>query len=143
MSFLKKQSIGFYLTILTVILAVVGISAYFINCNTAYFINFGVDSRIVSFGIIAIILHILFILGSEIMGSRKILDILPVASTILLVITLVLFISSRTNSIAAIMTFDKNDQTMADLSSALIGIGVYVIAVAFSILSSFFRVVKD
>lgn len=143
MSFLKKQSIGFYLTILTVILAVVGIIAYFINCNTAYFINFGVDGRIVSFGIIAIVLHIAFILGSEVLGSRKILDILPVASTVLLVITLVLFISSRANSIAAIMTFDKNAQTMSDLSSALVGIGVYLVAVIFSIISSFFKIVKD
>ena len=46
MSFLKKQSVGFYFIILTVILAVAGTIAYLINCGTDYFSNLGINSGI-------------------------------------------------------------------------------------------------
>ena len=40
MSFIKKQSAGFYFTALSVIAAVVGMIFYLINCNTEYFRKF-------------------------------------------------------------------------------------------------------
>ncbi len=43
MSFIKKQSVGFYFAALAVIAAVVANVFYLINCNTAYFSNLGVS----------------------------------------------------------------------------------------------------
>ena len=44
MEFIKKQSAGFYLSLLTIILAFIGIMLYFGNCKTAYFSNLGMNT---------------------------------------------------------------------------------------------------
>ena len=55
MSFIKKQSIGFYFAALAVIAAVVATVFYLINCNTAYFSNLGVNAGIVGCLIVGVI----------------------------------------------------------------------------------------
>lgn len=143
MEFIKKQSAGFYITVLTVILAVAGVAFYLINCKTAYFSNLGVDKGLVACMILAIVLELSLIVGSQILGAKIYLDILPVASAVLFVMALVIFISLRVNSIAAIMTFENNAQTMADLSSAITGMVLCLLAAFFGIIASFFNIVKD
>lgn len=143
MDFIKKQSAGFYITVLTVILAVAGVAFYLINCKTAYFRNLGVDKGLVACMILAIVLELALIVGSQILGAKIYLDILPVASAVLFVVALVIFISLRVNSIAAIMTFENNAQTMADLSSAITGMVLCLLAALFGIIASFFNIVKD
>lgn len=59
MSFIKKQSVGFYFAALAVIAAVVANVFYLINCNTAYFSNLGVNAVIVGCLIVAILLNII------------------------------------------------------------------------------------
>ena len=39
---MKKQSAGFYLTVVSAVAAIVGLIAYLVNCNTNYFKNLGV-----------------------------------------------------------------------------------------------------
>lgn len=143
MKFMKKQSAGFFITLLTVILAGAGIIFYLINCNTAYFANFGVDSKIVTLVIAAIVIELALIIGSEILGTKLVLDILPVLSAVLLVLAFVTFVESRVNSIASIMTFQNNAQTMADLSSAITGMVFLFLAIIFSVITSFFNIVKE
>jgi len=77
MSFLKKQSAGFFVTLLAIILAFVSVIFYLINCNTAYFATYGTDHSIVAMIIIAIVIEIAYITGSELVYSNLILDILP------------------------------------------------------------------
>lgn len=143
MGFIKKQAIGFYLTVSTVILAIAGIIFYLINCNTSYFVNFGIKGSIVACIIVAIILEVSFIVSASVKSEKNYFDILPVASCVLLMAALVMFISSRVNSIASIMTFENNAQTMSDLSSAIIGMVLCLVAVIVSIISSFFNIVKE
>ncbi|WP_099467652.1 hypothetical protein [Konateibacter massiliensis] len=143
MGFIKKQAAGFYLTVIAVILAAAGIVFYLINCNTAYFVNFGVKGSVIACAVIAIVLEIAFIAASTLAGEKNYFDILPVASAVLLVTALVTFISSRVNSIASIMTFENNAQTMSDLSSAIIGMVLCLLAVIVSVTASFFKVVKE
>lgn len=50
-------------------------------------------------------------------------DAMSVVAGITLVVAAVQFISPRVNTIASIMTFTNNAQTMADLSSAIYGHG--------------------
>ena len=50
------------------------------------------------------------------------------------------FISPRVNTIASIMTFTNNAQTMADLSSAIYGTAALLIAVVLNIIAAFTNV---
>lgn len=143
MSFLKKQSAGFYITILTAVLTVISIVFYLINCNTDYFANLGVNAGIVVCLVIAAVLEIVFVAGYNKAAQNRVMDIIPVVCGVLLMVAFVLFIGARVNSIATILSFEKNDQTMADLSSALIGMGFCFAAVLFNIIGSFFKVVKE
>ena len=54
-----------------------------------------------------------------------------------------IFVRLRVNSIATILSFERNAQTMADLSSAIIGMGCTLAAVIMTIISSFFRTVRE
>lgn len=143
MGFIKKQAAGFYLTILTAVSAAAGIIAYIINCNTSYFSNMGVNGGFMVCAILAVLLMALLIAGSQNGKTNQFLDILPVASGILLMASLVILISIRVNSIATILSFERNDQTMADLSSAMAGMACCLLAVLLNIAASFFAVVKD
>lgn len=143
MGFLKKQSAGFYLTMLTVIFAALGLIFYVINCNTAYFKNSGIDIRIVVCILFAAAINVILIVASWVSKDGVILDMIPIASAVFLVLAFVTFASSRIASIATIMTFENNAQTMSDLSSALTGIVFCFLAVLFSVASSFFRIVKE
>ena len=55
--------------------------------------------------------------------EMPVLDILPILAGVLLMAGFVFFVRLRVNSIATILSFERNAQTMADLSSAIIGMG--------------------
>lgn len=143
MGFLKKQSIGFYLTIITTICAILGLIFYMVNCNTSYFSNLGVNTGLLICAVLAILLEMAMIILSQAMGGKPYIDIIPVLCGVLLMSAFVIFISIRVNSIATILSFERNDQTMSDLSSAIIGMGFCFAAVLFNIIASFFSVVKE
>ncbi len=142
MTFIQKQAQGFYFSLLAIVSAIVGIICYFINCNTAYFSNLGINNFEILYIVVAIVLELIFIIGSELKMSSVIIDILPILISICFVLAVVIFISTRIYGMASILTFEKNAQTMSDLSSAVTGIVFSVIALVLSIMSSFFRVIK-
>ena len=72
-----------------------------------------------------------------------VLDIIPVACGVLTAYALIAFVGSRIAAIGSIMTFENNAQNMADLKGAIIGMIVCAVALIFTIISSFFKVVKD
>lgn len=133
MNFIKKQAAGFYLTLLAMILGTAGVVFYVINCNTAYFSNLGI-----SWGVVGCL-----VAGQEKSPELPVLDILPVLAGVLLMAGFVFFVRLRVNSIATILSFERNAQTMADLSSAIIGMGCVLAAVIMTIISSFFRTVRE
>lgn len=67
-------------------------------------------------------------------------DAMSVVAGITLVVAAVQFISPRVNTIASIMTFTNNAQTMADLSSAIYGTAALLIAVVLNIIAAFTNV---
>ena len=143
MEFIKKQSAGFYLSLLTIILATIGTILYFGNCKTAYFSNLGINTTVVICLVIAILCEIIFLVGNEIMGSQLVLDIFPILAAVLLIIGTVTFITTRVNGMAAIMTFTNNESTMADLNHTIIAIAICFVAFLFSVVTSFFKIVKE
>ena len=63
---MKNKSLGFYITIITAILAVVGVIFYLINCNTDYFGNLGVNAGVVACMVIAIVLELVYGFGYKV-----------------------------------------------------------------------------
>lgn len=142
MEFIKKQGAGFYLTAISTVLAVVGLVFYLINCNTAYFSNLGIHPGVLGCLVIAILAEIGMIAGNESMGEKQYFDIMPVIASVSLIVGVVLFISVRVAEMASIMTFENNAQNMADLSSAIFGIGFCLAAYIVSLAASFFSILK-
>ena len=137
MSFIKKQSVGFYFAALAVIAAVVATVFYLINCNTAYFSNLGVNAVIVGCLIVAIVLELVYIIGYNKVGVSLVMDVLPLVCGALMMVAF-----ARVNSIATILSFERNAQTMSDLSSAIIGMICCFVAILLNIIGSYFKVVK-
>lgn len=142
MSFIKKQSVGFYFAALAVIAAAAATVAYLINCNTDYFSNLGVNGVILGCLILGIILELAYIVGYNKAGASLGMDALPVISGALLMVAFAQFISARVNSIATILSFERNAQTMSDLSSAIVGMVCCFLAILLNIIGSYFKVVK-
>lgn len=143
MDFIKKQSAGFYITILTALLTAISLIAYLINCNTEYFATSGVNAGIVVLLAVGIILEAVYIGVSNKMGQKEYFDIIPVLCGAVLILAFVLYLPERVSSIATIMSFEKNAQTMSDLSSAIVAMAACLLAAIFNIAGSFFWIVKE
>lgn len=142
MSFIKRQSVGFYFAALAVIATVVATVFYLINCNTAYFSNLGVNAVIVGCLIVVILLELVYIIGYNRAGASLAMDVLPIVSGALLMVAFAQFITARVNSIATILSFERNAQTMSDLSSAIVGMVCCFVAILLNIIGSYFKVIK-
>ena len=139
----KKMGAGLVLSVITVLVTVAGLVLYMMNCKTNYFVKTtGTDNTIVAC-LVAAILEIVMIIVSVKMGAKPVLDIIPVACGVLTAYALIAFVGSRIAAIGSIMTFENNAQNMADLKGAIIGMIVCAVALIFTIISSFFKVVKD
>ena len=139
----KKVGAGLVLSVITAIVTVLGLVLYMINCKTNYFINSGVNNAVVACLAVAAILEIVMIVASVKMGAKPVLDIIPVVCGVLTAYALIQFLGSRIAAIGSIMTFENNAQNMADLKGAIIGMIVCAVAMICTIISSFFKVVKD
>ena len=139
----KNVGAGLVLSVITALVTVLGLVLYMINCKTNYFINSGVNNAVVACLAVAAILEIVMIVASVKMGAKPVLDIIPVVCGVLTAYALIQFLGSRIAAIGSIMTFENNAQNMADLKGAIIGMIVCAVAMMCTIISSFFKVVKD
>ena len=139
----KKIGAGLVLSVITALVTVLGLVLYMINCKTNYFINSGVNNAVVACLAVAAILELVMIVASVKMGAKPDLDIIPVVCGVLTAYALIQFLGSRIAAIGSIMTFENNAQNMADLKGAIIGMIVCAVAMICTIISSFFKVVKD
>lgn len=142
MEFIKKQSIGFYTTVLSCIAMIVGIAYYLCNCKTKYFSNLGINKTVVVCGVIAIIGLVAYMILNEMDRSSLISNFLPIVCGVLMMIAVVAFIGSRVYGIASIITFENNAENMADLTNAFTGMIWCVAAVVLQMISSFFNIKK-
>ncbi len=143
MNFFKKQSVGFYFGALTVIVSLVSIVTYMGNCGTDYFKSLGTNNTVVACLVAAAICEAIYIIGNEVVGDKMVLDILPLATAVLIAIGTVTFVSTRVNGMAAIMTFNNNASTMADFNNTVTAIVFCAVALVLSIVTSFMSVVKE
>ena len=123
MSSTNKKGAGLILSLLTAVAGAVGLGFCIVNAGTDSFRKIGTSPVVIGCAVIAILALVL----------RVVLDKK-------LVVAAVQFISPRVNTIASIMTFTNNAQTMADLSSAIYGTAALLIAVVLNIIAAFTNV---
>ena len=119
MSSTNKKGAGLILSLLTAVAGAVGLGFCIVNAGTDSFRKIGTSPVVIGCAVIAILALVL---------------------RVVLVVAAVQFISPRVNTIASIMTFTNNAQTMADLSSAIYGTAALLIAVVLNIIAAFTNV---
>lgn len=129
-----KKGIGFYLSGATLVLSVVALAAYFINCGTAYFSKLGTNPVVIGCFAAGIVLALasMFLSKVPVLGDAAI-----ICAPAALIYGLINFVNDRVVGIAAIFTFENNASNMADLTSCLVAMVVTVLAVIVGVVSSF------
>lgn len=138
----RKTAGGLFLTALSAIVALVALVAYMINTGTDYFGKDGVDTVTVACIVIAVVAEVVLIVVGR-GGTPMWADVLPVASSVLLIVSAINLLSLRVAGIASIMTFEGNDSTRADMMSAIIAIACCLVAAIISIIASFHDISKE
>ena len=134
MSSTNKKGAGLILSLLTAVAGAVGLAFCIVNAGTDSFRKIGTIGCAV-IAILALVLRV--VLDKKLTVAA---DAMSVVAGITLVVAAVQFISPRVNTIASIMTFTNNAQTMADLSSAIYGTAALLIAVVLNIIAAFTNV---
>lgn len=148
MKALKNLSLGFYVGVLAFIVEVVALVFYFINQGTVTFGNLPLNMVTVVGGVIALAIQLLILVLGQLRASNKtgvgvLLDLVYVVEAVLIVWGATVFFADRINLFSSVMTFNRNAQSLADMNSALYGIGAMFAAAVLVILSSFMRVSKN
>ena len=138
----------FYVGVLAFIVEVVALVFYFINQGTVTFGNLPLNMVTVVGGVIALAIQLLILVLGQLRASNKtgvgvLLDLAYVAEAVLIVWGATVFFADRINLFSSVMTFNRNAQSLADMNSALYGIGAMFAAAVLVILSSFMRVSKN
>ncbi len=139
---MKNKSAGFLLTIITLIAGAAGLVAYLVNTGTSYFASLGVSPIVAGCAGAAVVALLVYLIVDG-KSNQTWADILPVASSALLMISAIMLVSVRVAGIASIMTFENNASNVSDMTGAIIAIAVLVVAAILSIISSFFDVSKE
>lgn len=151
----KKKSVGFFITVLVAVLALVSVILYIANVNgVGYFKSIG-DSSIVVMSVLAII----FALGAAILGQLKdgdsavivkaVSDLLRIAVAVLLIACMLRFIAIRAEGLGYIFGADESlwseVRTPANMSSAytaIAGCVLYGVSWLVSLIGAFCGMVK-
>lgn len=141
MSSNKKLGAGAVLTALTAIAGLVGLVFSLINGGTDSFKNIGTSPAAIACAAVAVIALVLRIVLDA--KQPVAADVMTVVAGVCLIVSLAQFISPRVNTIASIITFTNNAQTMSDLSSAVVAAAALLVAVVLNIIAAFTKVNKD
>ena len=134
-----KKAIGYYFSVVTLVLSVVALAAYAMNCGTAYFSRMGMNMVVMGcFGACTVCaLLSMFLSKTPVLG-----DLLIIAAPVTMVWGFMNLVNDRVAGIASIFTFEMNAQNMSDLTSCLVALVVALLAVIIGIVRSFMKTVK-
>lgn len=136
-----KKAAGFWAVAIALVLGIVGLICYTVNCNTDYF-HCDLDTTMVACSVGALVLAAAIL----VFGTKKegiVTDICFVGAAVLLIVALGMFGVARINKIAAVMTYENNAKNMADFTSCAIGLGCYAVAALSAIVGSFLKTSKQ
>lgn len=146
MGFLKKQSAGFFVILLTVIAGIVGAVLYYANCHTYYYSKYDMSITILALTAAAVALEVGYVILAQVFVrgiGKYVIDMLPVIPAVLFMAAFVQFLDSRLTSIGSIITFEKNAGNMADLKGAIMAMVVYLAGVVLATTATCLKVRKE
>lgn len=122
------------------IFTLLGLILYIANCNSIYFKKFGVNSKIIVFIVLALVMEIV-LLAIDFIKENKFKGILSDAMSIIIPIFVIAAIAylldARIYYAATILTYEKTNQNVQDLLPALVSLGSLLISFILSIVFSF------
>lgn len=144
MDFIKKQKVGFYLSVATALLAIIAFIIYFANSNTQYFND--VNSSIVSMTILSVLFSCATAALVQFDFSKNVyvkvaLDVLRIAAAVLLIWSVTIFIGLRVEKLAYVFGSEleaDNADAQSAVSQAIVGFVFYFLAWIVSVVSMFF-----
>lgn len=137
---MKKATKSLILNIIILTFTLFGLILYIANCNSIYFKKFGVNTSIILFIVLALVVEITLLIIAFI-KENKFKNILSDAMSIIIPIFVILAVAylldARIYYAATILTYEKTNQNVQDLIPALVSIGSLLTSFILSIVFSF------
>lgn len=157
LALIKKQSIGAYLLFATIILGLISLVIYLINGAVEGYFKDTTDPLVVVFSLLALLslagaIALAQVKAEGLLGKAKEVGVglLKLAAVVLLIVSLVSFIGSRSEGLAYIFASDSNvldeiqtPENMASAYTAIVGFVFYALAWLTATVASFMKVVKE
>lgn len=137
---MKKATKSLILNIIILAFTLFGLILYIANCNSIYFKKFGVNTSIILFIVLALVVEIALLIIAFI-KENKFKNILSDAMSIIIPIFVILAVAylldARIYYAATILTYEKTNQNVQDLIPALVSLGSLLTSFILSIVFSF------
>lgn len=137
---MKKTTKSLIWNIIILAFTLFGLILYIANCNSIYFKKFGVNTSIIVFIVLALIVEIALLIIAFI-KENKFKNILSDAMSIIIPIFVILAVAylldARIYYAATILTYEKTNQNVQDLIPALVSLGSLLTSFILSIVFSF------
>ncbi len=137
---MKKATKSLIWNIIILTFTLFGLILYIANCNSIYFKKFGVNTSIILFIVLALVVEITLLIIAFI-KENKFKNILSDAMSIIIPIFVILAVAylldARIYYAATILTYEKTNQNVQDLIPALVSIGSLLTSFILSIVFSF------
>lgn len=137
---MKKATKSLIWNIIILAFTLFGLILYIANCNSIYFKKFGVNTSIILFIILALVVEIALLIIAFI-KENKFKNILSDAMSIIIPIFVILAVAylldARIYYAATILTYEKTNQNVQDLIPALVSLGSLLTSFILSIVFSF------
>lgn len=137
---MKKATKSLIWNIIILAFTLFGLILYVINCNSIYFKKFGVNTSIILFIVLALVVEIALLIIAFI-KENKFKNILSDAMSIIIPIFVILAVAylldARIYYAATILTYEKTNQNVQDLIPALVSLGSLLTSFILSIVFSF------
>ena len=137
---MKKATKSLIWNIIILAFTLFGLILYIANCNSIYFKKFGVNTSIILFIVLALVVEIALLIIAFI-KENKFKNILSDAMSIIIPIFVILAVAylldARIYYAATILTYEKTNQNVQDLIPALVSLESLLTSFILSIVFSF------
>lgn len=143
---MKKISKMTLINIFIILFTSLSLILYIVNCNSIYFKKFGVDIKIIIFLVLSIITEIYLLVMTFIKNNKMINmvnELIEIAVSIFMIVSISYLLDAKIYYTATILTYEKTNQNVSDLMSALISFGSLFVAFIISTVSNFLPLKKD
>lgn len=143
---MKKISKMTLINIFIILFTSLSLILYIVNCNSIYFKKFGVDIKIIIFLVLSIITEIYLLVMTFIKNNKMINmvnELIEIAVPIFMIVSISYLLDAKIYYTATILTYEKTNQNVSDLMSALISFCSLFVAFIISTVSNFLPLKKD